>query len=242
MWTLIGETTSSEILSFGYNEAPLMALMLSILKPGMKCVDVGAHLGSEALLACLLVSQTGTVVAFEPQPLICAWTKRNLECYPQCRVVEAALGEFSGSLEFPEMDIFRSAFSGRAAASMTAKRIPVTVTTLDEALRRDERPVDFLKCDVEGAELFVLRGADDVLKRDQPFLVLEAEMPGENVERTRVKEFERFLTPYGYERLSFDFDGQLRVTRHGIFSDRHPNVAFVPKSKTSQMLGARKLS
>ena len=53
--------------------------------------------------------------------------------------------------------------------------VPVTVTTLDAlCVEPAVRPVGFIKCDVEGHELEVLRGADQVLREDRPALLVES--------------------------------------------------------------------
>jgi FkbM family methyltransferase len=234
MWVLTGETTSSSMLGFGYSEPTITALMLRLLRPGMRFVDVGAHLGYEAVLASVLVGSTGKVVSFEPQPQIVEWTARNLEQFPNARIVRAAAGEATGTIQFTELEILRSAFSGAAICEEMGRRISVPVTTLDEALDVCERPVDFLKCDAEGAEMSVLRGAERILREDKPFLVLEAEMPPESGPRPRVDEFERYLRPFGYEGVYFDYDGNLKMAALGKMKVHHANVAFVPKQKLGE--------
>jgi FkbM family methyltransferase len=235
IWLLLGETTSSGLLAFGYSECALTALMLRLLKPGMRFVDVGAHLGYEAVLGSTLVGPAGKVISFEPQPQIVAWTRRNVQKFPHCRVVQSAVGDFCGELEFPEMGLADSAFSGQGAANSTTCRIKVPVTTLPEALRADERPVDFLKCDVEGAEMSVLRGAVDFLREDRPFLVLEGEMPNESGLRPRVQEFADFLAPLGYRGISFEFDGVLRTAPLGGLPVGHANVAFCHEDRVESL-------
>jgi FkbM family methyltransferase len=205
--------------------------MLEALRPGMRFVDIGAHLGYEALLGSLLVGDTGRVVTFEPQPQINQWTIRNLGRFSQCRVVPSAVGSSNGGLSFSEMDILRSAFSGTGAPDSVGKEIHVSLTTLPDALDRSERPVDFIKCDVEGSELSVLQGARELLERDQPLLVLEAEMPSASGLRPRAREFAEFLAPLGYEAFLFDFDGDLKVGRIGELEVGHANVGFVPVSR-----------
>ena len=229
IWLLTGEQISGGIFSSGYSENALTALMLEVLKPGMRVVDVGAHVGYEAMLASVLVGESGRVVTFEPQPKIAGWTVRNLRPFPQCRVVASAVGDFNGHLEFSEMDILNSGFSG--AATGGGQKIQVPVTTLANALRAEEQPVHFIKCDVEGAEMSVLRGAVEILKRDQPLLVLEAEMPSADGRRPRVKEFADFLSPLGYEGFFFEFDGRLKVGRIGELEVGHANVGFAPVSR-----------
>jgi FkbM family methyltransferase len=234
MYLLTGETVSRGILPFGYAELALSVLMIESLKPGMRFVDVGAHLGYEAMLASVLVGREGRVVSFEPQEQIASWTVRNLQRFPQARVIKAAVGQSKGKAEFKEHDILRSVFSGSGTAPHqgVGRQYEVEVTTIAAALLRDERPVDFIKCDAEGAEMAVLRGAVDILSDDKPFLVLEAEMPGNSELRPRVREFSELLSPMGYQGLSFDYDGRLKLAPLGSFVECHANVAFIHRSKT----------
>jgi FkbM family methyltransferase len=223
MYLLTGETISSFILTFGYSETALTALMLHTIKPGMRVIDVGAHLGYEALLASELVGATGRVVSFEPQPQIASWARRNLQPYPQCRVIQSAVGDFNGTIDLTDADLLHSAYA--SAATQTGRSIRVPVTTMFDAIAANERPVNFIKCDVEGMEISVLRGMFDILTKDRPLLVLEAEGPGSNP--SRVKDFAAFLEPLGYSGLMFDFDGELQLGPLGTLEVRQPNVAFV---------------
>ena len=242
---LTGEVISSGILSFGYSETALTALMIEILKPGMRVVDVGAHLGYEAMLASVLVGRDGTVISFEPQQQIADWARINLNSYPQARLVQAAVGDAHGSAEFIELGLIRSAFSGisgpsRDIAGMEGlKTYRAEIRTLDKALAAEDRPVDFIKCDAEGGEMSVLRGALDILTKDKPFLVLEAEMPQMKTARPRVKEFTEFLSPMGYQGLSFDYDGELKLGPLGSLDEGHANVAFIHTSRMQLLANLR---
>jgi hypothetical protein len=83
MHLLTGEVVSRGILGFGYAEPALTALMLKIVKPGMRFVDVGAHCGYEAMLASVLLGREGRVISFEPQTQIAQWTEQNLRISPR---------------------------------------------------------------------------------------------------------------------------------------------------------------
>jgi FkbM family methyltransferase len=205
MHLLTGETISRGILAVGY-----------------AVVDVGAHLGYEAMLASHLVGANGRVVSCEPQPQIALWTRRNLQPYPQCRVIQSAVGDFNDTIDLYDTDLLHSAFA--TAAIQPGRSIRVPITTLSDAITADERPVDFIKCDVEGMEMSVLRGALDILAQDRPLLVLEAEMPGSDL--PRIREFAAFREPLGYSGLMFDFDGELRLGPPGALDVGHANVAF----------------
>jgi FkbM family methyltransferase len=237
IYLLTGEGVSRGILPFGYGELALTALMIEFLEPGMRVVDVGAHLGYEAMLASTLVGRSGRVVSFEPQEQIAGWTAKNLHRFPQARMVKAAAGQSKGKATFTQCDMARSAFSGQGGDQHAgAKRqYEVEVMTIGEALAKEERPVDFIKCDVEGAEMAVLRGTQDILREDKPLLVLEAEMPSHSEFRPRVREFSEFLGPMGYQGLSFDYDGHLRLAPLGSLVEGHANVAFIHKSKAHRL-------
>ena len=237
IYVLTGEGVSRGILPFGYGELALTSLMIEFLEPGMRVVDVGAHLGYEAMLASVLVGPEGRVVSFEPQEQIAGWTVKNLQRFPQARVVKAAVGQSKGIAEFTECDIARSAFSGQSTDpnAGVGRQYKTEVTTIGEALLKDERPVDFIKCDAEGSEMAVLRGASDILSEDRPFLVLEAEMPNYPEFRPRVREFAELLCPMGYQGLSFDYDGKLKLAPLGSLVEGHANVAFIHNAKAHRL-------
>jgi len=235
LWVCTGEATSRGLLSFGYAEAALTALMLETIRPGMRVVDVGAHLGYEALLASVLVGESGRVVSFEPQFDIARWMSRSLASFRHARVVRAAVGDACGTAEFAELDVRRSALSGLItddANHEQGRKIRVPVTTLDQAVEADERPVDFLKCDVEGGELAVLRGARGLLERDRPLIVLEAGMLGDAKTGSRTAALTALLTPLGYRGMSFEFDGALALAPLGKLHAGHANIAFVPPGRS----------
>src|SRR6185437_15768693 len=228
MWLCTGETVSKGLLAFGYSECALTSLMLEALRPGMRFIDVGAHVGYESMLAAIIVGESGRVVSFEPQRQLARYAHENLKLYPWIRQVPSAVGDHTGITEFKEQDVALSAFSAASVknANDSGRRYQVPVTTVDDALEGTERPVDFIKCDTEGGEMAVLRGAVGVLRSDRPLLVLEGEMPTGSA-RPRLREFVDFLAPFGYQALAFEFDGAFRVGRIEELRVGHANVAFV---------------
>jgi FkbM family methyltransferase len=118
----------------------------------------------------LRLAPRGRHLAFEPLPQKAAWLRRK---FPEVEVHAAALGASSGEVSFVE-NLTRSSFSGlraRPGATDVTREITVRCERLDDVLGVR---VDFLKADVEGAELMVLQGAAGVQRRDRPALVFES--------------------------------------------------------------------
>jgi FkbM family methyltransferase len=227
MKVVTGEEMSTGILAFGYTEVALTALMLRLLRAGDTMVDVGTHFGYEALLGSRLVGEQGSVLAFEPNPPAFAIAKANLARRRNVRLLPKAVGDRTGELRIERRSIVQSAFASVTASDGGDDGVTVPLTTVDAETLSDGRTVRFLKCDVEGAEEMVLRGAVGLLRRDTPILVLEADMPDERRGVSpRARLFEAFLAEFGYEAFDFDYDGGFRVAELGGLDVHHANVAF----------------
>lgn len=232
MQVITGETVSRSLLAFGYTEVALSALMLLLIEQGQTIVDIGTHFGYEALLGCKLVGEQGYVVCFEPHPISFSLAKKNLVYFPQVDLRQEAVADFCGTLKFQNRITSELAFNSASINEDAAECIDVAVTTLDISLANRSQPVDFIKCDVEGLELAVLKGADRVLSEDLPILVLEADMPSENGQvSARAHELARYLEKYGYQAFNFAFDEVFRFAPLGSFPVFHANIAFLSPSR-----------
>lgn len=151
--------------------AHLRALMAHVLRADSHCVDVGAHAGV-VLADIVRLAPDGRHHAFEPLPEMAAALEAR---FPQVAVHQLALSDARGEHEFVHMvdDPGWSGFVERPTpGGQTARRLSVPTAPLDEVVGPDAR-VDFLKIDVEGAELEVLRGARETIARNRPTVVFE---------------------------------------------------------------------
>lgn len=150
--------------------------MERLLRTGMVVVDVGANHGLFSLEAAHFIGPGGRLHAFEPAPQTRQILLENLRVNGLnefVRVFEAALGEAPGQARL-RVHHELSGLNTLAPEDIQWNRtrlaadevIDVTVTTLDEHARiHSLSAIDFLKIDVEGFELFVLRGARELLRR-----------------------------------------------------------------------------
>jgi FkbM family methyltransferase len=160
----------SELHEIWLEEARIARLVGKMVRESSNCVDVGSHLGA---ILSLFVKQApqGRHLAFEPHPQQARWLQRK---FPEVQVRQLALGD---SREKRLLYILegRSGFSGLHHLGEPEERtrtIATEVARLDDVVGSDHR-VDFLKVVVEGAELSVLRGSEELLRRDRPFLLFE---------------------------------------------------------------------
>jgi FkbM family methyltransferase len=146
-----------------------------ILTSDANTIDIGAHLGSQ-LNVQLKLAHRGRHIAFEPVPHKARWLRKK---FPEVDVREVALHQEARRNNF-FVNTSKPGYSGlrkHEANDDTVYRITVQQQSLDAALG-DECVVDFVKIDVEGGELFVLKGAEELLRRCRPTLLFESTASG----------------------------------------------------------------
>lgn len=148
---------------------------------GDSVFDIGGNIGQTALLLAEKVSPSGMVYSFEPYLSTFNWFKTNLFLNPKIqniKVSNIALGNTFSSAEMHK-DCFTNTGSYRIASIQNPKigsSLQVNISTLDDfILSNDIHKVDFIKIDVEGYELKVLKGAIHAVKRYKPILYIEVD-------------------------------------------------------------------
>jgi FkbM family methyltransferase len=158
---------------------PALAVVDTLAGYGEVVVDVGADWGVYATRLSDLVGPTGRVHAFEPHPLSRERLEAVTRSEPQVRVHGEALSDHEGTatLHVPVEDGEPvEALAGLSPRrGVQSQQVTVRTTTLDAALGEDAERVSFVKIDVEGHELAVLRGAERVLASARPRLLVEIE-------------------------------------------------------------------
>jgi FkbM family methyltransferase len=157
-------------------------VFLNLLSNGDVVLDIGANTGHFTLLFSHIVGSSGEVHAFEPVPPTFAVLKENLarRCwYRNVTVNNLALSDSAGEVPMylPNKDHGQASLAKHHAGSWS-NNAPVETfqchkLTLDEYARSLTRRINFIKIDVEGAELLVLKGAAATLRKDRPTIFFE---------------------------------------------------------------------
>lgn len=158
----------------GY-DAQALAVMARVLERDSNCVDVGCHRGT-VLTDMLRLAPEGQHFAFEPIPELYRRLVREFGSRPNVEVSPLALSDSAGRVTFQHV-VSNPAYSGLRVRRYDRPRervqpIEVETDSMDRVLPTDT-PIHLIKIDVEGAELQVLRGAVETIRRYQPVIVFE---------------------------------------------------------------------
>jgi FkbM family methyltransferase len=197
---------------------------LRLIRRGDTVFDVGANFGVFTVLFSDLVGPQGSVHSFEPvPPTFARLTDTVLQeaRYPNIVINAKACSQLEGTSEItvPGGDLGQASMRSHAVGSWATSShvetfsIP-TIRMDDYVAERGLSRLDFIKCDAEGAELLVLKGAESVLRKFEPILHLE-------VSEGWIRDFGYgssdlldFLENAGYSRFLIEDDavpqGQMR--------------------------------
>jgi FkbM family methyltransferase len=147
------------------------------VRPGMAALDVGANVGAYSMLLGQWAGSTGVVFAFEPAPQAFQGLLEHVRLNGLANVVKP-IGEAVGdSVSTARFLVADSAGEGRLASRAdTTAGVAVPVTTLDEFCATERISPGFIKIDVEGGELAVLRGARETIRAGRGRMALFVEM------------------------------------------------------------------
>ena len=169
------DLVGSHVNLFGRSESEELDLLLSWLRQkGIKgvCIDVGANIGNHSIC---FADHFDEVFSFEPHPMLFkvlsvnASLKNNIHCF-----------NFGASSTTQQMSLYIGDKSNLGHASIywenetrKAEAATITLKPLDSVPEILEKKISFMKIDVEGHELEVLKGAERIIVRDRPAIAFE---------------------------------------------------------------------
>jgi len=176
LWIRLNPRTGQDVRQ-GIGEPQVQKALVDHLRPGMKFYDVGANMGFFSLMAARLVGPQGRVISFEADPDVAARLRENLarNQFTHAQVEQKAVWFEPATVSFERVDPNTSPDRGLGHVSQNGTApgsIIVEAVSLDQYTVSNSPP-DFLKCDVEGAEVAVFQGAAKLLSGKRPILLVE---------------------------------------------------------------------
>ncbi|MGI9238872.1 MAG: FkbM family methyltransferase [Woeseiaceae bacterium] len=158
------------------SEVPSIRYVREASLAGTTVIDIGANKGVFSIYMSRAAGADGTLIAFEAQPELGHHLRDVKHSFglDNMTIVNQGLSSESGVLIMRRTAAGSGMASFHNEASAGMQEIEIPVMRLDSYVTENTvGPVSFIKCDVEGHELEVFRGAEALLVRDKPALLFE---------------------------------------------------------------------
>lgn len=139
--------------------------------------DVGGHVGYYSVLSSKLTGPRGSVFVFEPRPLNLSYIRHHIKinAIKNINLFDVAVSNISGDAGFESR-------TGTGTGHLSSEgNLHVKTVVLDEFVFEESHPLpDFLKIDIEGGEINALNGAQKLLTKARPKLLIATHGKKEN--------------------------------------------------------------
>jgi FkbM family methyltransferase len=197
--------------SFEYGTFEILS---KTLKPGNIVLDIGANVGAHALFMAKIVGNTGRVYAFEPDKMTFDALKRNIDRNGYNETIipfNLALSDKDSEVILKKPHTSSKKNTGDAYNYISAvnekSENSIKAVVLDDFLAQENiLEVNFIKIDVEGAELLVFNGASKLLEEKKPTIITECNEDW--CERFGYTVFDvlKKISTHGYSIKNYDYE------------------------------------
>jgi FkbM family methyltransferase len=225
------EVSAQKMRDSGIYDVSETELLRRLLRPGSVFLDVGANVGYYTCLAAKLIGKQGMVHAFEANP----WTARYLRRSVRLNGVDDIVEIVPAAVTTQNADGVRLYTNPERCATPLGSLLAchnwgrfttyfeVPGLSLDTYVEEQGLRVDVVKMDIEGAEIYALRGFAKTLANNPPTaaileLVDDGAVPS--------SEIVRFMEEFGFTGFVIGPDGQLDELTVGS-NPGHVNAIFV---------------
>jgi FkbM family methyltransferase len=227
------EWIQQQIYFFGIWDEQGIKFLKNSLKEGDVFFDIGANIGCYSLVAAKQTGPKGEVHSFEPVSKVFYKLQNNvsLNGFQNIKLNQNAVFEKSGILE-----LFVSSNENGGMSSMfhhdteSGQIEKANAITIDEYVNTlNIQKIDFIKIDIEGAEIFALKGMKNTLRRFKPIILMELSDDILNTAQVDENEILSLLSDLNYEMRGIDQNGNLllETERH----ENYSNYAFCQPAK-----------
>jgi FkbM family methyltransferase len=162
-------------------ENSTIKFMRANIRPGMVCLDIGANVGYFTLLMAKLTGKAGKVFSFEPTPTVfnCLDSNVSINKLENVKTIMKGLSNCeNGMLMFQYQSGYDTLNSLKRVKWLEDRGVAfneteIEVTTIDDfASLNDIKVIDFIKIDVEGNELNVIKGMKRIITNNPQMILL----------------------------------------------------------------------
>ncbi|MEO1925180.1 MAG: FkbM family methyltransferase [Gammaproteobacteria bacterium] len=232
---------------------PEIKFLKNIIREGNNCLHIGASDARHSYIMSELIGNNGHVYAFEPSSysyghlalMVKLHRLKNVKTY------RLAVSDKAGSvcLVTPEKS---TGHAGRSFAFITGLGITninrtdiesekvtkeeVASVSIDDFVSENNiETIDFIRCDTEGSEMLILKGANKTLKKNKPSILLEIHSDAlKEVFNSSAKEVSGFLFDLGYHMFRED-DGKILQVNEVDESESWKDYFFIHSERVESL-------
>ena len=186
-------------------ERRILAAVLAEIPFGSSVWDIGANVGTHTVYFSKRVGSSGTVLAFEPVPLVQGFLEDNLELnsLTNVKICRYAVG-VANSTESFYIDPDDASGKHSAIYNETYSATSLKFVKGEDILRVENTPIPyFVKIDVEGFEISVLEGLGSILNDEGCVLLLcEVHNLGGDNSVSELDDVKAILSSAGFNSFS----------------------------------------
>lgn len=211
-------------------EPGVVKTVRKLVKEGMVAVDCGAHIGVFTLLLSQLVGKKGKVYAIEPDKRNFALLGKNIELNGYKNVIarRAAITSKDGKVKLYVDD--ETPVDNRITfdASRSRKTESVDGVCIDSITKN--KKIDFIKLDIQGAEILAMEGAEKVLRKNKKLIMVVEFWPyGLSRSGKSPNDLIKILQKYGTIKYLHTYTGTLTKFKNEDFEKYNDTEDFGPE-------------
>jgi FkbM family methyltransferase len=209
---------------FGYTE-PVFDSVLEDVRKAKTIFDVGGNIGFTAMYFSTLNS-TACIFAFEPHPKTFQRAQDNLSVnnFKNIYFQKLGLGDKPDTVKLFEVNSNNPGMNRIIPGNNDFPHVTIEIDTIDNFVQvKGIEKIDFMKIDVEGFELSVLKGAAKTFQKQLPILFIELDDDNLRENNSSAKELVELLSSYGYKKI-YRADKNEPVTGNTDFTHCHYDI------------------
>jgi FkbM family methyltransferase len=179
----------------------ILDLAKKYIKKDTVALDVGSNFGQMAILFSNLTGENGEVHAFDADDFVFSVLQKNIEANNKKNIIAhfgAVHDKKDETLFFPVQDFERfSTYGSYGIDYVNGKGRPVKTITIDSL--QISKPISFMKVDVQGGDLFALKGAKQTILQHKMPIIFEYEYLFEDELNLCFQEYVDFVNEIGYK-------------------------------------------
>jgi FkbM family methyltransferase len=218
-------------LDFLIHRNPLEEQFLSGLDlKGKTVYDIGAYIGILTIFFGKSVSNSGRVIAFEPNLDNCLEIKKSIELNDLHNVdlLNIGIADTTGNAELAirhnrtATGSMNSEIQTKILSEHHSKLLKVSIDTIDHCIVANRlSPPDLIKIDIEGMEYNALKGSDQTIKQYSPEMCIEIHGADKSLKIANIKNIIRLLHSYGYEVFHIESKKNITIENAEIAMEGH---------------------